>query len=171
MSEFMSKPERELTREETLELLRSGAPLPETGLSKFRIKSQWLCDLLNEREATGEYQYNATFQRWFEREFNLMPSGENGSVLSTLIYNAQCYRRSDKLQADGWRPASSDLLQEAFDRKAKVELCTDGLMGSGITTLNVRQINGQLYAMKPRARNKAVMLMGQPMRLKEEAAA
>ena len=177
MSEFSSEPIKTLDQKETLEVLAgNGDEFWNRGLDKYRVKSQWLCDLLDQREATEGFQYNAPFQRWFEKEFQVGPFNENSSVLSLLIYTAQRFRRHDKLVREGWRPGCEALLREAFEAKKDLEIYLEPIFNiivnsekqssdPGVSSLKVREIGGKLYAMRPKKRKFAVNIEGKPVRL------
>jgi len=165
MSEFQPEPFLTLDQPATLALLAQGIEALPDSLAKYRVKSTWLCTLLNEREKVDGYQYNAKFQAWFERQFSLGPYHENNSVLSILIYNAQRYRRHDAMIEDGWTPCTPESLQQAFKQGRKLEWLGENIIGgSTIGTLNIREVNGQLYAFPPRKRN-PVEVTGRPVRI------
>jgi hypothetical protein len=166
MSDFQPTPILVLDQEQTLamiELLESSLP---DDLNKFRIKSTWLCSLLNEREQIAGFQYNAQFQAWFEQQFQIGSIiTEKNSMLSLLIYNAQCYRRHDALIDAGWTPGETAILERAFKHGRKLEYLGENIIGgSAITTLTVREVHRQLYAFPPRNRN-PISIIGQPVRL------
>jgi len=165
MSDFQPKPVLILDQEQTLAMI----DLPETSLpddlNKFRIKSTWLCALLNERERTAGFQYNAQFQAWFEQQFQIGSVTEKNSMLSLLIYNAQCYRRHDALIEAGWAPGEPAILEKAFKHGRKLEYLGETIIGgSAITTLTIREVHRQLYAFPPRKRH-PTSIIGQPVRL------
>ncbi len=165
MSYFQHEPVAVWNEAQTLAALNDPASFPKR-LDKWLVKSQWLCDLLNEKEKAEGFQYNISFQRWFEKTYNVGPFDENGSVLSLLVYNAQKYRRHDALIKEGWREGTDEVLREALTRKRPIEYRADSLFGGvSILKLNVREINGRLYAMKPRARTYGVSVLGQPIRI------
>lgn len=165
MSEFQPEPFLYLDQPATLALLAQGIEALPDSLAKYRVKSTWLCTLMNERAKVDGYQYNSKFQAWFERQFQLGPFNENNSVLSILIYNAQRYRRHDAMIEDGWTPCTPESLQQAFEQGRKLECLGENIIGgSTIGTLNIREVNGRLYAFPPRKRN-PVDVTGQPVRI------
>lgn len=165
MSEFQPEPFLTLDQPATLALLAQGIEALPDSLAKYRVKSTWLCTLLNEREKVDGYQYNTKFQAWLERQFSLGPYPENKSVLSILIYNAQRYRRHDVMIQDGWTPGTPEILQQAFKQGRKLEWLGENIIGgSTIGTLNIREVNGQIYAFPPRKRN-PVDVTGRPVRI------
>jgi hypothetical protein len=165
MSDFQPTPLLILDQEQTLALLgQPESSLPDN-LNKFRIKSTWLCSLLNERERIAGFQYNAQFQAWFEQQFQIGSINVKNSMLSLLIYNAQCYRRHDALIDAGWTPGEPAILEKAFKRGRKLEYLGENIIGgSAVTTLTVREVHRQLYAFPPRRRN-PISIIGHPVRI------
>jgi hypothetical protein len=165
MSDFQPTPVLILDQEQTLVLLgQPESSLPDN-LDKFRIKSTWLCALLNERERVAGFQYNAQFEQWFEQQFQVGSITEKNSMLSLLVYNAQCYRRHDALIEAGWTPGEPAMLEKAFKRGRKLEYLAETIIGgSAVTTLTVREVHRQLYAFRPRKRN-PISIIGQPVRI------
>jgi hypothetical protein len=132
-----------------------------SGLQQFSVKSIWLITLIDEIEESGRYPYNAVVKRLAEQRMGLPPKTDTeyareGDVLSLLIYNAQCYRRSDKMKADGLFPFTEEVKRQAFEQKRTI-LC-------GSKKLKVREISGVLYAMQPRMRRQYTPAMGQPVK-------
>jgi hypothetical protein len=127
----------------------------------YRIKSTWLIALIDEI-AASTYPYNSTVQRAAETRLGIPAQPDNGSLLSLLIYNAQGYRRSDKLIAAGFRPLTQRMLEDAFRLKAQIATAGDVC---GDSVYNVRMVSGKLYAMKPRKRKWAAQISGQPARI------
>jgi hypothetical protein len=85
------------------------------GANQWKIKSLWLISLIDRTVADGNYPYNATIKRLAETALGFAPKSEaeysrEGDTLSLLIYNAQCYRRSDALRAEGFEPATEALV-------------------------------------------------------------
>jgi hypothetical protein len=165
MSDFQPTPVLTLDQEQTLVLLgQPESSLPDD-LNKFRIKSTWLCSLLNERERVAGFQYNAQFEQWFEQQFQVGSITEKNSMLSLLVYNAQCYRRHDALIEAGWTPGERAILERAYKRGRKLEYLSETIIGgSAVTTLTVREVHRQLYAFPPRKRN-PISIIGQPVRI------
>jgi hypothetical protein len=121
MSDFQPTPVLVLDQEETLAMIDlQESSLPDD-LNKFRIKSTWLCSQLNERERIAGFQYNAQFQAWFEQQLQIGSITEKNSMLSLLIYNAQCYRRHDALVDATWTPGEPSILEKAFKHGRKLE--------------------------------------------------
>lgn len=159
MSKFMPEPSRFLaTAGETLEAIRNPEWMKAPHPFRWHVKSQWLCGLIDEYAATGKYPYNADVQRLAEDRLGIGPLPESGSPLSTLVYNAQNYRRSDMLIAAGFTSLTQDMIEDAFKLGLKIET------RSGVQ-LTVREIDGKRYAFKPRKRKLAVMPDGSPAKL------
>lgn len=127
---------------------------------KWQVKSQALCNFMDAMEETG-YVYNLQAQRAFEQKHNLPPMDENGSVLSVLVYNAQRYRRADTLVRDGWQPGS--VLLPLCKGGDKIQVKGYNIIGGAcVETLNIREINGEKFAMRPHKRKFAVNITGLP---------
>lgn len=131
---------------ETIEDVRGALanPVWETR-DRFEVKSVWMIGIIDEIVASGKYPYNNDVQRLAEKRLGIPPQPESGSPLSLLVYNAQCYRDSDRKRAAGFVVVTEAMIQSAFDTGSKIE-CEGG------TLLTVRQVNGKLYAFKPRKR-------------------
>lgn len=129
------------------------------------VRSQYLIDLIYEI-SRRQFPYNSDVQREAEKRLGIPQQDDNGSPLSRLVYNAQGFRRSDELRAEGFEPLTADLLRRAFDAKSQIELQGENALGLTVRNLlNVREIRGNLYAMKPRAKKYAVSVQGQPARV------
>jgi hypothetical protein len=173
MAEFMNEPVVTLlTQEDVREAMlhQRKECCGYKGSDIYRIKSAWLISLIEEIVATGQFPYNADIKKLAEQRLGLpaKPEAEysqEGDVLSLLIYNAQNYRRSDKLIADGYQPFTPELLQRAHEEGRTLELFSTGLMGSSVFKLNVRKIGNELYAMRPKKRKEYIPPRGQPVRL------
>ncbi len=136
-------------------------PYPNSWL----VRSQYLIDLISEI-SQREYPYNAVVQREAEKRLGIARQNDNNSPLSRLVYSAQGFRRNDELRAEGFEPLTAELLRRAFDAKAQIELQGENALGGTVRNLlNVREIQGNLYAMKPRAKKYAVSVQGQPARV------
>ena len=157
----------------TMEDVRAVLELPRKRLlgveNEFRIRSEWLIALIDEIAASGEYPYNATVKRMAADRLGIPRQSDDwyareGDVLSLLIYNAQCFRSSDKYRRDGFRPFDSSVLDEAGDG-GSLEILSDGLMGSNVVPVKVRSVNGKLYAMRAKMRKSYIAPFGQPVRI------
>lgn len=160
MREFMPEPSLLLTTpKDTLFAIQNPEWMQWPHPKRYEVKSTWIISLINEITTSGKYPYNLDVQRLAEERLGLEKSPDSGCPISVLVYNAQAYRRSDKLTADGYQPLSNNLVAKAFADKSKLqfpgaeELC------------NVRQIDGKLYVMKPRKRRWGVGIHGQPVKI------
>ena len=113
---FVNKPPRLVL--ETMEDVRSAmqGDRKSLGPDPYDIKSVWVISLIDEIAAEGKYPYNATIKKLAEQRLGLPPKSEaeyakEGDVLSLMVYNAQKYRRHDKIVAAGFIPFTEALLQ------------------------------------------------------------
>lgn len=157
--EFTVKPALVLRGEEEL---RQAILQPEwenlPGLGKWHVQSDWLCALIAEIKATGQYPYNSVVQREAEARLGLSRYPDSSSPLSTLIYNAQGFLSNDTLREAGYVPLTEDLLEEAFRTRQEMVTPTG-------TRMVAREVSGKRYAMEPQRRKYAVLVSGQPVRL------
>jgi hypothetical protein len=167
MSAFMPKPSLLLPdKHSTLEALTHPTWLDLPYPGSWHVKSLWICNELNTYETTIGFPYNSIFQRWIEQREHLAALDINGSPLSLLIYNAQRFRESDRLQEAGWQPGTQRLLEQAYAQSLAIETLYDTLLGSSIPgRLIVIRINGTLYACQPRSRRRVIEIIGRPCRL------
>jgi hypothetical protein len=177
MSEFQPEPLITLlTMEDVHKALSKSkdAPFGLRGLDRYKIKSRWLIELIDEIVSTGSYPYNATVKRLAESRLGFPPkrdsehSNEN-DTLSLLIYNAQSYRRSDRLRTQGFEPFTEEVLERAFSLGRLLELESD--VRQEVPPFKVRRIGGKLYAMRPKKRKYYLRPEGQPIRLIAETSA
>ena len=111
MSEFMPEPTQIL---ETMEDVRKYIANPRK--NDFKIKSLWLIEVIGEIANTGKFPYNADVLLLAEEKLGLpkktyAEASKEGTPLSMLVYNAQRFRRSDKLKADGYVPCTQEFLE------------------------------------------------------------
>lgn len=172
MSDFKGEPVLIL---ESMDDLREALAKPDwysaKGMYKYHVKSLWLVKLIDgmiaELGGSRDFVYNADVRIEAEDRLGGYPKRtqaeycQEGTPLSTLIYNAQCYHRSDALYAAGYVPFTDGLIEEAGEGGKIVTM-------SG-TILTVKRIDGKLYAMKPRVRKYAVQPMGQAVRMLKAA--
>ena len=83
---------------------------------------------------------------------------DNGTPLSVLVYNAQAYRRSEKLIREGFFPLTEESLKDIRGKKA--HLC-DG------TPIFVREIGGRLHAFKSKNRYALHTGVGTPVKIQK----
>jgi hypothetical protein len=167
MSDFMPEPSWLLPDKDTTILaIREPQWMTWDFPRGWLVKSAWLCDELNHYEATIGYPYNARVQHWIEKKEGWEPFEENGSPLSRLIYNAQRFRKSDRLRTDGWVPGSQAVLADAHAIASRIQvLCDSVIGGSSITECWVKLIGDRYYAMPPNHRTRGLEVSGQPIRL------
>jgi len=159
------------TREDLLAFLSD--PFQEMAWpEKYNVRSDYVIEVLNRLalEAGGIWKtvYNARAKQVLSQDlFGIELSNEaahrENDKLSTLIYNAQGFRRADVLKSLGFVVGTEEMLREALVKKMLVE-------GAGGTICVPREIRGSIYAMVPRSRTKHYPL-GQPMRLITKAQA
>lgn len=151
------------TREETIAAIEK--PNWMKTRDSFQIKSGWLCQELNEYEKTIGFPYNATFQKWIETKEGIGPFNENSSPLSILIYNAQRYRESDRLTAEGWVPPTPEVVLKAIQEKQMVEVWVEGFLASSAKLCKVIEgPNRRYYAIPKGKRSRGYLLHNQPIR-------
>ena len=159
MSYFMPEPSLTLPDAESLlDAIRNPdwMKLPHPG--KWNVRSDWLVSLLNEMQPSpGGTVYNSEAQSEAEMRLGIESRPDNGDPLATLIYNAQKFRRSDQLIADGYEPLTAEMIERA-GVGGKIALL-------GCEPFNVRETHGAIRLMKPRARNFQVLAQGQPARI------
>ena len=182
MSYFKSAPQLNLdTTQELIDLLRSGK-YPE-GVDTFAIRSTYIVEAIGDvmkRENRG-HAYNTEVvalvrERLAEFVSDLPKEviADEGSMLSRLVYNAQCYRHSEEYVREGYEPFTDELVQRAFEQGKKIDVLAD--IGIAIIVngepyvapksyLTVRQIADKLYSFRPRMRRKYVIPDGRPAKL------
>lgn len=105
---------------------------PEWKPILWRIRSQWLVSLILEIQASGQYPYNATVKQEAEARLGFPAQDSEyyhreGDTLSLLVYNAQCFLRSDKARqqeaqetADGWVRPTDEWLRARMGKHVDV---------------------------------------------------
>jgi len=127
-------------------------PVWKDGDNGWKTDSDFIRAVIDETAQSGVFPYNSTVQCEVERRLGVPCQDDSGSVLSCLVYNAQEFRDEARLEAEGWMPMTQEVVDEAFRIGGKIELRGDFIR----QIFNVRKINGKCYAMKPKARNKAL---------------
>lgn len=159
MSELLAPPKRLLNKEETLAVLQD----PESFMrdrDHWEVQSTWICERLNEYEKSG-FVYNSEAQRKIEAEEGLPRFNDNNSALSLLIYNAQKYRRSDRLRQEGWSYLNPEMVKTAIEQKRKIEVLGENVLYQTIKKLCRPVQNGDVYAvLLPKARTKGFLANG-----------
>ena len=180
MSYFRPAPKLNLeTTQELLDLLHSGKyPEGFTTADTFAIRSTYIVETIKEvmkRDIAYDTEVTALVRERLGLE--TLPkeiSANEGSMLSRLVYNAQCYRRSEEYTAEGYEPFTEELVKKAFRLGKKIDLRSESFITvivDGVkqipekSFLTVRMIEGKLYSFRPRNRNKYVVADGRPVRL------
>jgi hypothetical protein len=175
MSDYFMAPSVTLeTAGELLEALETPA-IVESWESKpypfsWRVRSEWLVNLIREIEESGQYPYNATvaqlaISRLGLPEMSYAELSKEGTTLSRLVYNAQGFRRSDDLVNAGYSQLDQAMVESAGDG-GRIEIAGENLLGGPCSNVfNVRRVNGELYLMKPNARKYRLMITGQPAKI------
>jgi hypothetical protein len=119
-----------------------------------RVEATYLFDLISEIiTTTNDTAYNASVYALACERLNLSyapyHSQDKNETLGWLVYWAQEFRRNHRDVAAGYRPLTQAMIQEAYQRKAKLEVKGDWQNH----IYNPRLISGKYYAMKPGARN------------------
>lgn len=179
-SDWLMPQTKRLTIGERRDLDAAGIKTTPMVDNSWTVKSVWLIGLIDEIIAsTGrDFAYNAEVKKLARERLGLPALDDKGNAtegdaLSRLIYNAQNYRHSDKLQADGFVPFTPELLERVREggqiQPHVTELFKIVVNGQESktepTVYNVRTVNGKLYAMKPRKRNAALCPNGQPVKV------
>lgn len=161
MSEFKPEPTKILeTQADVLDAIQN--PGWREGRSSLTVKSLWLIALIDEIHASGKYPYNSTVKKLAEERLGFPPQSDTyysreGDALSRLIYNAQCYRRSDLLRANGFIPLTQKLIDQLGEGGKLVS--KDGKI------LKIRKVGEKLHAFLPRKRNYAVSPDDNPVKI------
>jgi hypothetical protein len=158
MSEFKRPPVMVLTGVDDLKAALTNPSWFSDKRSAFEVKSVWLIALIDEIVASGQFPYNQVVQLEAEKRLGIDAQPENGSPMSYLVYNAQCYRRSDALIAAGFVPGSEAHINQAHAEGLQIE-CKGG------QRLKTREVHGRIYAFQPRKRVMASNIVGYPVRL------
>lgn len=183
MSYFMPAPKLNLeTTQELLDLLNSGKyPEGFTAMDTFEIRSTYIVEAIKDvmKRENRDMVYNTEVTALVRERLGLesLPkeiSADEGSMLSRLVYNAQCYRRSEEYVAEGYEPFTEELVAKAFALGKKIDVRSESIFTivvNGVkqipekSFLTVRMIEGKLYSFRPRKRNKYVIADGRPARL------
>ena len=155
------------------------------GRTAWQVKSLWIIGLIDEiiaeKKARAKpirennsgiivislfgddaFAYNSEVKKLAEQRLGFPPKPEaeysrEGDTLSLLVYNAQGYRRSDQLRADGFVPLEQSLINS---------LGVGGkFRDKGGNEYTVRDVQGTLYAMQPRKKKYAASPQGQPVKV------
>ena len=96
---------------------------------KWQVASEWLADLMDEREKTDGFQYNSSVMLWLEAREGWPKHAENASVLSILVYTTQDYRRQRAKRRAGYAFLDRAMIEAAIARKAKITVWAEGVFG------------------------------------------
>lgn len=183
MSYFMPAPKLNLeTAQELLDFLQSGEyPDGFTSLDKYKIRSTYIIEAIKDvmKRENRNMAYNREVTALVRERLGLetLPkeiSADEESMLATLVYNAQKYRRSEEYVDEGYEPFTKDLMEKAFALGKKIDVRSESfitIIVNGVkqaekkSLLTVRMIEGQLYSFRPRKRNQCVVPDGRPARL------
>ena len=183
MSYFRPAPKLNLeTTQELLDLLHSGKyPDGFTTADTFDIRSTYIVEAIKDvmKRENRDMAYNTEVAALVRERLGLetLPdeiSADEGSMLSRLVYNAQCYRRSEEYVAEGYEPFTEELVEKAFALGKKIDVRSESfitIIVNGVkqaeqkSLLTVRKIEGKLYSFRPKKRNQYVVADGRPARL------
>jgi len=160
MSYFMPEPKIILNNSDDLLNALNNSEWSKDHDFKWNIKSIFIIECIQEIIDSGKFAYNSDVNRLVCEKLGLSTADcdLSGTPLSLLVYNAQNYRHSDILKSNGFSPLTQELVEKAYAQKRKIEL-------QNMVVYNVRKIGDNIYVMKPRARNYAVSIQGQPARM------
>jgi hypothetical protein len=135
------------------------------------VRCEYTISVIREMEAADSHVSNPEVEVEMRKRLGYSAYRHNdrqddADWLSWVIYCCRDYSRNDQLQAAGYVEGTQAHLEEAFAKGLGIET-------TGGTVLTVRQVNGKLYAFKPRKRNEGVQIVGSPIRMlpKKTAAA
>lgn len=103
-------------------------------------------------------EYKTQVMREVECQLGISQQPDDGSFLSKLVYNTMRMRPYVTLAAEGYIPLTEEVIADTFAKGQKLKT------ESGVI-LSVRNIDGKLFAMKPRKRKYAVIPFGQPVKI------
>ena len=176
----MNPPQLNLeTAQELIEFLKQGE-YPK-GIDSFGIRSAYIVEAIYDvmKRENRDMAYNTEVTALVRERLSLdsLPkriSGDEGSMLSRLVYNAQCYRHSEENVAEGYEPFTEELVARAFEQGKKIDVKSTSSIKIVVngslcipekTYLTVREIDNRLYAFRPRKRTQYVVPDGRPARL------
>ena len=150
MPDFMPTPKIHLkTKEDLINFLKNPDDL---GFDKWNVKSDYIIDCIYEVEKSGKYPYNDLVEELARKEIKV-----DSNLFSTLVYNAQKYKRSDELTAAGYVPLWPVTLEKAYELGYRLQT------ESG-KVCRVKRIGDNFYAIPSRCRNKCLIVDGQPVK-------
>lgn len=172
MSYFQKEPSLVLfTQQDVVNVLCNWERFKTPSYFDHALKSAWIIGLIGEIEKT-RYPYNDAIQAEAEKRLALTLSDEQKNFLGYLVYRAQQFKTSDEYVAMGYAPLTQEMVEMAFNQKAKIETYQETLINIAGVTWNPKKVytpkratNGKIYAFFPRARRKYVVVMGQPAKI------
>lgn len=170
-----------ITADQEKNLQAAGIKARPTTSHRFTTKSLWLISLIDELAGPTNPDrtvYNSEIKaeahkRLFGTTLTHADAAKEGDALSALVYNAQCYRHSDRLTQQGYVPLTQELIDRTgeggFIEPHQPKLFTIVVNGNDATDTTpdrypIKNINGKLYAVKPKHRNKVLAAHGQPVK-------
>jgi hypothetical protein len=148
--------------------------------TSWTVKSLWLISLIDELagDQPDKVVYNAEIKAEAHKRLGLgtltdKDAATEGDALSRLVYNAQCYRHSDRLQEQGYVPLTQALIDATGEggtitpHTAKLFTIVVNGKDDGDpqpASYTIKSKNGKLYAMLPKSRTKALAVHGQPVK-------
>ena len=119
----------------------------------FKIESDFIIDCIDEVKNNNQYPYNAIVYDLVNKKLNLgYDDGRSDTLnqcLNTLVYNAQCYKRSNELKQVGFQFLTQKMIDQAYNENKRIETNT-GLI------CKVQEIDGENYAKVPKKHMKAL---------------
>jgi len=170
VSQFTYEPIATLeTKEQVCELLKSANEEKSVfhNYDKWRIKSVWLINLIDEIAAGGQFPYNDLVV-----EVATSRIGDiHNKFLGILVFNAQKFREHDQLIRSGYMPFTPELLRDAYETGKRIQILGETVLGTDAAViLTPKMMHGNLYAMLPNKRTKHFPPQGQPVKIVETAA-
>lgn len=114
-----------MTKIETLKLIKEG--LPEEGMRKWSIQSDWVYSFNKKHSDKGEVCYIDLIANEIIKKENLKLSLDEISSLRTLIYNANQRIRDekenqfiDKMKNNGWDLLTEEIFDKAIELGKKI---------------------------------------------------
>jgi hypothetical protein len=178
MPEFMPEPKVHLTTAEELIDYLSNHPdnhcnnqfYPPSKDDVNETKSDFLCDCIRELESNGKFPYNCDVWMLARKKLGLEEIDYNFwwdnqreypfsyKILYIMVCRASQYKSSDDLISNGFVPVTQEMIDQAGINKKKIKTQNG-------TIYNIKKIGESWYAMKPYARNYALSVQGQPVKI------
>ena len=152
-------------KEDLLEAIKNPEFLEWQYPKGWEVKSDFIIDVIDQMEKENRDTSNVFVQRQVEKALDIEQQDDNNSSLARLVYNAQSFYRSEQLILKGYQPLTDELLCYVGNGG---QIAMEGDLVFPIThdyVLNVREIQGKIYAIPPRKRRFAVSIKGQPVKI------